>query len=179
MTTLTDRYVEATLLRLPGRQRHDIERELRASIADAVDDRIEAGDEPAAAENTVLTELGEPARLAARYADRPRHLIGPELYGDYVTVLTALLATVIPIVVTVLVVAHTYAGDSDRHHHRDDDRDLHHHRCADRVLGHAVLRRRRAHRHPLVSADEAVDPGRPAGAPESAGQARRAHRAEP
>ena len=111
MTTLTDRYVEATLRRLPGHQRPDIERELRASIADAVDDRVEAGDDPAAAENAVLTELGEPARLAAGYAERPLHLIGPELYVDYITVLTALQATVIPIVATVLVVVHIYAGD--------------------------------------------------------------------
>ncbi|MFD0597537.1 permease prefix domain 1-containing protein [Catellatospora coxensis] len=71
MTTLTDRYVDATLRRLPGRQRADIEKELRTAIADAVDDRVEAGDEPAAAEIEVLTGLGDPARLAAGYADRP------------------------------------------------------------------------------------------------------------
>ncbi|MFE3452291.1 permease prefix domain 1-containing protein [Nonomuraea sp. NPDC059194] len=96
--TLTDRYVDATLRRVPGRQRPDIERELRASIADAVDDRLEAGGDPAEAELAVLTELGDPARLAAGYADRPLHLIGPGLYLDYVRVLTALLATVVPAV---------------------------------------------------------------------------------
>ncbi|MFC4062842.1 permease prefix domain 1-containing protein [Planomonospora corallina] len=96
--TLTDRYVEATLSRLPGRQRPDIEKELRASIADAVDDRIDAGTDPAEAELTVLTELGDPVRLAAGYAERPLQLIGPALYLDYTRLLTALLTTVVPAV---------------------------------------------------------------------------------
>jgi hypothetical protein len=111
MNTLTDRYVEATLRRLPGHQRQDIERELRASIADAVDDRIAAGDEPGVAEKSVLTELGEPARLAAGYADRPLYLIGPALYVDYIRVLTALLATVLPIVAAVIAVIGAFAND--------------------------------------------------------------------
>ncbi len=96
--TLTDRYVEAALSRLPGRQRPDIEKELRASIADAVDDRIDAGTDPAEAELAVLTELGDPVRLAAGYADRPIQLIGPALYLDYTRLLTALLTTVVPAV---------------------------------------------------------------------------------
>jgi len=95
--TLTDRYVDATLRSLPSRQRPDIERELRTSIADAVDTRIEAGDDPAEAEHAVLTELGDPARLAARYADRPMHLIGPSVYLDYIRLLAALLIIVVPV----------------------------------------------------------------------------------
>lgn len=98
MNSLSDRYVAATLRRLPARQRPDIERELRTSIADAVDDRLEAGTAPAAAEVAVLTELGDPARLAAGYADRPLHLIGPDLFLDYVRLLKTLLAVVVPAV---------------------------------------------------------------------------------
>jgi len=45
-TTLTDRYVNEALRRLPAERRPDIERELRASIADAVDDRLHAGPTP-------------------------------------------------------------------------------------------------------------------------------------
>jgi hypothetical protein len=96
--TLTDRYVDATLHRLPARQRPDIERELRAAVLDAVDDRVGGGAAPAEAERAVLTDLGDPARLAAGYADRPLQLIGPALYLDYVRLLTALLATVVPAV---------------------------------------------------------------------------------
>jgi hypothetical protein len=110
-TTLTDRYVEATLRRLPGRQRPDIEKELRASIADAVDDRLHAGNDPAEAERAVLTELGDPARLADGYADRPLQLIGPALYRDYTRLVAALLATVLPAVAVALVVAQTLHGD--------------------------------------------------------------------
>ena len=101
-TTLTDRYVEEILRRLPAPQRSDVERELRASIADAVDDRLAAGTDRAEAEAEVLTELGDPQRLAASYAERPLYLIGPALFLDYKKVLTALLVTIVPIVTTVV-----------------------------------------------------------------------------
>jgi hypothetical protein len=112
MTTLTDRYVETTLRRLPVRQRPDIEKELRASIADAVDDRLQAGDDPAEAERAVLTDLGDPVRLAAGYADRPLQLVGPALFPDYTRLLTALLATVLPAVAAAIAVARTVRGDT-------------------------------------------------------------------
>lgn len=111
MTTLTDRYVDATVRRLPPHQRPDIERELRTSIADALDDRIEAGESPAEAETAVLTALGDPSRLAAGYADRPLHLIGPGLYVDYIRVLTALLATVVPTVTVIVCLVDALGGD--------------------------------------------------------------------
>jgi hypothetical protein len=101
-STLTDRYVEATLRRVPTEKRPDIDKELRASIADAVDDRVEAGADPSQAEVAVLTELGDPARLAAGYADRPLHLIGPALFLDYIRFLRVLLVTVVPIVAVVV-----------------------------------------------------------------------------
>lgn len=108
MTTLTDRYVDATLRRLPTSQRPDIERELRSSIADAVDDRVGAGEDPEAAERAVLNGLGDPARLAASYSNRPLHLIGPELFIDYTRVLTALLTTVVPIVAVIVAIVNVF-----------------------------------------------------------------------
>lgn len=102
MSNLTDRYVQATLRRLPARQRTDIERELRASIADAVDDRVEAGGDAGAAEVAALTHLGDPARLAAGYADRPLQLIGPAVFLDYTRMLTTLLVSVVPVVAAVV-----------------------------------------------------------------------------
>ncbi|GAA3338246.1 hypothetical protein GCM10020358_17660 [Amorphoplanes nipponensis] len=101
MSSLTDRYVQATLRRLPARQRTDIERELRVSIADAVDDRVEAGDDPGPAEVAALTRLGDPARLAAGYADRPLQLIGPAVFLDYTRMLSTLLVSVVPVVAAV------------------------------------------------------------------------------
>ncbi len=98
MTTLTDRYVTATLSRLPEAKRADLERELRASIADAVDGRTAAGEDPTAAEYAVLRDLGDPARLAAGYADSPQYLVGPAYYLDYTRLLTTLAVIVLPAV---------------------------------------------------------------------------------
>ena len=90
-TTLTDRYVAATLRRIPAAQHDDIEQELRASIADAVEARLDSGVEPHEAETAVLTDLGDPDRLAASLAGRPLQLIGPGLYLDWWRLLTVLL----------------------------------------------------------------------------------------
>jgi hypothetical protein len=101
MTSLVDRYVYTALRRVPEKQRADIDRELRASIDDAVDARVDAGEPHDAAVESTLLELGDPDRLADRYADRPSFLIGPELYPVWRRLLTVLLSTVLPIVVAV------------------------------------------------------------------------------
>lgn len=111
-TSLTDRYIDAILRRVPSHQRPDIERELRTSIADAVDDRLEAGAEPGEAEVAVLTDLGDPARLAAGYADRPLQLIGPAHFLDYTRLLGILLVTVVPTVAAVVGLLRALDGDS-------------------------------------------------------------------
>lgn len=110
--TLTDRYVYAVLRALPEAKRADIDRELRASLADAVDARVDNGEPAAEAERAALLELGDPARLAASYVGRPLTLIGPALYVDYVRVLRALLLVVLPIVLVVLVALNAIAGAS-------------------------------------------------------------------
>lgn len=108
--TLTDRYAWAVLKSLPESKRTDIDRELRASIADDVDARVAAGETPEAAERAVLTELGEPMRLAAGYAGRPLALIGPDLYVDYVRLLKLLLVIVVPIVAITSFVINALTG---------------------------------------------------------------------
>ncbi|WP_104160165.1 permease prefix domain 1-containing protein [Arthrobacter sp. ZGTC212] len=104
MSTLTDRYVFAALTSIPEAQRSDIERELRASITDSVEARTDAGQSPTEAERQVLTEFGDPARLAARYTDRPLHLIGPELFLDWWRLLKRMLAIVVPLAFVATVV---------------------------------------------------------------------------
>lgn len=111
MNTLTDRYITATLTRLPQARRADIERELRASIADAVDGRVDAGEDATAAEYAVLRDLGDPARLAAGYADTPQHLIGPAYYPDYMRLLSTLAAIVLPAVAGAVALAQ-FLGDA-------------------------------------------------------------------
>jgi hypothetical protein len=108
--TLTDRYVWAVLKGLPEAKRLDIDRELRASIADEVDARVAAGEDAAAAEHAVLLELGNPDRLAASYTGRTLGLIGPELYPGYVGLLKMLYVLVLPLVVGVYLIVQLVTG---------------------------------------------------------------------
>ena len=93
-TTLTDRYISATTASLPAPQQQDVRAELQASIADDVEARIDQGEDPSAAERAVLTGLGDPAVLAAGYADRPLHLIGPRYYLTWWRLLKLLLVLI-------------------------------------------------------------------------------------
>lgn len=95
-TTLTDRYIWAVQRSLPERQRDDIDRELRGTIADTIDAKVDDGATPESAERATITELGDPYRLAAGYADRPLHLIGPKVFPDYIRLLKVLYAVVLP-----------------------------------------------------------------------------------
>ncbi|MFF3172271.1 hypothetical protein ACFVQ0_06585 [Streptomyces sp. NPDC057900] len=97
--TLTDRYVAEVVRRIPAGRRGDVAEELSATIADTVEAR--GPNDPATAEREVLTEMGDPIRLAAGYADRPLTLIGPGLYPAYVRLLTVLLLAVLPAVTAV------------------------------------------------------------------------------
>jgi hypothetical protein len=96
MTTLTDRYVWAVLRAVPQGKRTDLEPEIRALVADAVDAHAGQGS-PEAAVRTALVELGDPDALAARYTDTSRFLIGPRLYPEWERLLRLLLPIVPPI----------------------------------------------------------------------------------
>ena len=96
--TLTDRYVWAVLRNVPSGQRDELEREVRALVADAIEARAADGQlDPDAAERAALTELGDPAALAARYTGATLHLIGPQVYPIWFRTVTMLLAIVVPI----------------------------------------------------------------------------------
>ncbi|CAN7278312.1 permease prefix domain 1-containing protein [Knoellia sp. LjRoot47] len=97
-TTLTDRYVWTVTRHLPADVGPDVARELRATIADAVDARVEAGADPVTAEKEAVAELGDPDVLARQYGGRPAYLIGPGVYPDYVRLMRVLPAIVLPLV---------------------------------------------------------------------------------
>lgn len=97
MPSLTERYLAAALRGIPQAKRADVERELRSSIGDAIDDRVGAGESHESAERSVLEGLGDPARLATGMTGKPAYLIGPELFPAYRQLLTLLLAIVVPI----------------------------------------------------------------------------------
>ena len=89
--TLTDRYIDAAMRTVPEKQRSDLAAELRASIGDQIDARVEAGEALEAAERAVLTDLGDPDKLAAGYTDRRLYLIGPRYYLEWWRLLKLLL----------------------------------------------------------------------------------------
>ena len=97
-TTLTQRYIAATAKSLSPAAQVDVRAELEASIADAIEGRVEQGEKREDAERAVLTELGDPAVLAAGYADRPLHLIGPRYYVTWWR-LVKLLLIIVPVCV--------------------------------------------------------------------------------
>ncbi|MEH1169751.1 permease prefix domain 1-containing protein [Micromonospora sp. CPCC 205539] len=110
MNTLTDRYLAATLRSVPVQRREEIASELRASIEDMIEDRTGSGQDATTAEREVLTELGNPDRLAARYADRRLQLIGPTYYLVWLRLLKLLLSFIPAIVGVVVAVVDVAEG---------------------------------------------------------------------
>ncbi|MBM6400347.1 permease prefix domain 1-containing protein [Phycicoccus sonneratiae] len=113
MTSLTDRYVAATVRELADDQREDVDRELRGTIEDMVEARLDAGATASRedAEREVLVELGDPIRLAAGYTGRPLHLVGPALYPEWRRLVTVLVAVVVPLVWVVTLVVRLFTDD--------------------------------------------------------------------
>ncbi|MDQ0647201.1 hypothetical protein QFZ53_001397 [Microbacterium natoriense] len=108
--TLTERYIAATVRSLKPDAQDDVRAELEASIADAIEARLEAGESPTDAERAVLAELGDPGILAAGYADRPLHLIGPRFYLTWWRLLKLLLIIVPVCVLGGAALGQTIAG---------------------------------------------------------------------
>ncbi|WP_336646665.1 hypothetical protein [Microbacterium sp. USHLN186] len=108
--TLTERYIAATVRGLPPGLQSEVRDELQTSIADAIDARAENGEPVALAEREVLTELGDPGILAAGYADRPLHLIGPRYFLTWWRLLKVLLAIVPACAVGGVVIAQALTG---------------------------------------------------------------------
>lgn len=110
MTSWTERYLEVVLRSIPEGKRRDVDRELRSSIADAVEERTGTGEEPVAAERATLEALGDPHQLAAAYNGRPNYLLGPELFPLYRQFLPRLLVTVVPLAAVVMAIARLASG---------------------------------------------------------------------
>lgn len=108
--TLTERYIAATVKSLRPDAQDDVRAELDASIADAIEARLEAGESPTEAERAVLTQLGDPGILAAGYAERPLHLIGPRFYLTWWRLLKLLLMIVPVCVLVAAALGQTIAG---------------------------------------------------------------------
>lgn len=110
-TTLTDRYVWTVTRHLSADIGPDVAQELRATIDDAVDDKVAAGLDGEAAEREAISELGDPDVLARQYGGRPSYLIGPGLYPDWVRLLRVLFPIVLPLVLVANFVARASISD--------------------------------------------------------------------
>ncbi len=108
--TLTERYIGATIRSLKPEAQDDVRAEIEASIADSIEARLEQGESAADAERAVLAELGDPGILAAGYADRPLHLLGPKYYLTWWRLLKLLLWIVPVSVVGALVLGLLLSG---------------------------------------------------------------------
>ncbi|MBX3310748.1 MAG: hypothetical protein KF739_09995 [Cryobacterium sp.] len=95
--TLTQRYIDAVVRSLPPASRDDVQAELEVSIADAIEARTATGEAADVSEREVLTNLGDPGILAAGYADRPLHLVGPRFYLTWLRLLRLLWAIIPPV----------------------------------------------------------------------------------
>lgn len=93
---LIERYVYAATKRLPGKNREDVSMELRGLIDDMLTERC--GDEAPTEKDirVVLTELGTPMEVYAKYdEDADKCLIGQPYYSTYKFVIKIVLASVV------------------------------------------------------------------------------------
>ena len=96
-TSLSERYIAAVMRSVPVADREEIAAELRASIADQIEGRVEAGEDPETAEYAVIDGLGDPIAYAASLSGRSLMLIGPRYYAAWLRLLRLLLAVVLPV----------------------------------------------------------------------------------
>ena len=112
-TTLTDRYVWAVLRDIPAGDRPELEREIRALIADTIEAKAADGTLDAeAAERAALTELGDPGALASRYAGHVDYLLGPTVYPVWRGLVSVLLGVLVPTLGIVVLGANLLAGST-------------------------------------------------------------------
>jgi hypothetical protein len=110
--TLADRYVFAVLRHVPSGDRPELEREVRALIADAIEAKTVADPslDTEAAERAALTELGEPGALASQYSRRINYLLGPMVYPVWLGLVRLVLAVLIPLIAFLAVAGSLIAG---------------------------------------------------------------------
>ena len=92
---LVERYLYAVTKRLPGKQRDDVAQELRSLIDDMLTERCGEVTPTEKDIRVVLTELGTPQELYAKYDENAEKcLIGQPYYSTYKFVMKIVLASV-------------------------------------------------------------------------------------
>jgi len=90
---LVDRYVNEVGRRLPRKQREDVKMELRSTLEDSLEDRVDG--EPSEEDvEAVLIEFGSPEKVAASYQPSGQYLVGPDMFPFFKIVIGAVLLAV-------------------------------------------------------------------------------------
>ncbi|GGM38258.1 hypothetical protein GCM10011351_25510 [Paraliobacillus quinghaiensis] len=101
---MIERYIYAVTKRLPSSQREDIAQELRGLIEDLLEEKIGNNAVTDDAIEEVLTELGSPVELAAKYRGTKRYLISPDLFLPYSQMLKIILFSILIAMITVFAI---------------------------------------------------------------------------
>jgi len=111
MMNLIDRYVADVGRRLPEQSRADIEKEIRSTLEDMLEDRSVSDERPIDENMTaeVLKEFGHPAKVAASYLPE-RYLIGPQLYPHFLKVVKISLVVALGVALIRMIVGIVQAG---------------------------------------------------------------------
>ncbi len=90
---MLDKYIAEVGKHLPHKNRQDLQKEIRSTIQDMLDDRSQQSGKPIdeALISQVLQEYGAPAKVAAAYQPT-RYLIGPRLYPFFEMVVKIVLS---------------------------------------------------------------------------------------
>jgi len=122
MSELIERYVHQVGRYLSGKERDEIQAELRSQIQDQLEDRYEGA--PTQADvAAVLKELGDPRHMAASYGGE-QYLVGPDLYPVMMMVLRRGWVIVPPVAILVRLLAVLFGDESSNligghlHRHR-------------------------------------------------------------
>lgn len=91
---LLDRYVVEVGKHLPRKQRADIEKEIRSTLEDMLEERNQAGAAGEAAVIALLKEYGEPRKVAESYIG-PHYLIGPRIYPTFELIVKIVMAALL------------------------------------------------------------------------------------
>ncbi|MFJ5766989.1 hypothetical protein ACIP9C_16685 [Lysinibacillus sp. NPDC093210] len=98
---LIDAYIYEVTRRIAKNKRNAIELELKSTIEDMLPDNYSELEV-----KEVLLKLGDPAKLAMNYQDRPKYLIGPELYDTYIQTIKL----IIPWAILITLIVHLVSG---------------------------------------------------------------------
>lgn len=110
---LIDRYIAQVGRYLPQKSRTDIEKEIRSTLEDMLEDRSAESGKPVDDELVVqiLKEFGHPLKVALSYMPQ-RSLIGPQLYPYFIMVMKFTLLIVLAIALVRMSIGIVQAGAS-------------------------------------------------------------------